>query len=76
MFQPEINQKSVNILNQLPQDPVELSKMRKLDREAEILRQRQESQSFTPTINKSSKKIKRGVEDLAEDANRRQTTQR
>ena len=52
-------------------DPVELSKIRRIERENALLEERANETKFHPQINESSKALKRTVMDLDEDAKRR-----
>ena len=71
-FQPEINKKSVKMLQNVQIDPVELAKIRRMQKEAAIIQEREKAAQFRPQINESSKQMRRGVAALTEDAKRRQ----
>ena len=71
LYQPKINAKSLQMLERAAQDPVELSKMKKVQKQQTYLQERAAQEKFKPQINAISQQLNRGV-DLMQAAARRQ----
>ena len=69
LYQPKINAKSLQMLERATQDPVELSKMKKIQKQQTYLQERAAQEKFKPQINAISQQLNRGV-DLMQDAAR------